>query len=171
MMRDLPYASLLNNKEFEKYYEEYIRKRKIPKERILSNKDDLRKIHNELWKTVQELYVESEGGIYIDNIGYFCHVIQPKRKWRISGLTNRPEMPRTNGYRYRHMVIELHDSRNGLYMINNKKIFYHIYKSILPHVRDKMNKKKYKLRIKEIASYIKCKKERGSQRKLRSLYK
>lgn len=135
-------------------------KRKTQKRQIKST-TDLNKMHRDIWDAVRILYEESEGGVYINNFGYFCHVIKPHRKWKISGLTKAPIKASTNGYPFRHVLLE----------VGYKNRYYHVFRSISTRLRKRLDKliseKRYKLRLNEVISYKNCTKRKN----IVSLYK
>lgn len=143
--------SLLDKSEFPIYYRSIMSQTKVRAKREIKSTEDINKIHKMIWETIRDMYERSEGGVYIENIGYFCHVIKLSRKWGMNNLTNTPIKPSTNGYPYRHVVLEM----------EGKRRYYHIFRSILPTLKKKLDKmaghKRYKLRINEVISYNNCK--------------
>lgn len=153
--------NLLDKSEFPIFYSAIMDRKKRTAKRKIKSKRDLNLIHSAIWSTITRLYEESEGGVYIENVGYFCHVIKTHRKWVVNPLTDAPTRPRTNGYPYRHVVLDMGKQRRC----------YHIFRSIQTHLRKKLGRlspeKRYKLRFNEVVSYINCTKKR----KVVSLYK
>ena len=51
------------------------------------DKNDILECQSLIWKVIRDRYLEDEGGVYINNIGYLCHKINPNRKIYLNKLT------------------------------------------------------------------------------------
>lgn len=122
-----------------------MKQRRIKNRRALSDRDEILKIQALIWETVVEHYIENEGGVYIDNFGYLCHIIRPKKKFIIFRAKNEVARMKTDGYKYDHMVFD--------FMPVNK--YFHV--CVLPFLQKKckmiMNKgRRYKFLYKEVCN-------------------
>lgn len=63
---------------FVTYYKDYARHKKHS---VLEDRVAVSRILCELWKTVGDHFLTNEGGVYLDNIGYICHVIRPRKRY------------------------------------------------------------------------------------------
>lgn len=149
----IPHKSLTNNKEFYLYYREICASYKKREERAIKRESEVRSIHLEIWKVISEMYEEAEGGVYIDNLGYFCHVVNPIRSWGVK-FKGAIQRMKTNGYMYNHIVLDFKGWTQP----------YHIYKNIIYGLNRNMMrltpKKRYKFLINEIKSYRRCNRAR-----------
>lgn len=57
-------------------------------------------------KTIAERYINNEGGVFISNFGYLCHIMKPDRKLYINAFTNDIALKHTRGYTYRHLCLD-----------------------------------------------------------------
>lgn len=55
-------------------------------------KDVLRKVEA-FFEAFSQLYIEKQGGVYLKDFGYFCHIKSPKRIYNKKGILYRPEFP------------------------------------------------------------------------------
>ena len=65
-----------------------------------------------IWKTIAEHYIRNEGGVYLDNIGYLCHIIRPEKKFSIRGKLSKKRVM-AGGYGYRHVCLQMEMTRLG----------------------------------------------------------
>lgn len=96
---------------------------------VMASYSDFKKVIEAIWKTVRHRYIYNEGGVYIDNIGYLCHIIRPESKpgnsIRIS--VRNKKRKKKGGYNYRHISIPVGRSRKS---VLSKYIFLEPLKSI-----------------------------------------
>lgn len=83
--------------------------------KTLKGYSEFREVTTAIWKTVRDHYVHNEGGVYIDNIGYLCHVIRPESKEgnavRLSARMKRRK--KRGGFSYRHVSIPIEKTRSA----------------------------------------------------------
>lgn len=150
MRKNLEYMS---NQKFFQYYKKLYKHRKQNKENTIRTRTELLEVNSAIWNAIREDYIDNEGGVFINGMGYFCHVIAPNYRFRISNLTGKLMYPNTGGYRYRHtMLNDLPKSQS--------KVFFHMMhdmkKSVQNKCKELMNKgRRYKFCFNEICSYIK----------------
>lgn len=73
-------------------------------------KNDILECQSLIWKVIRDKYLDNEGGVYINNIGYLCHKINPNRKIYLNKLTGTINRRGTGGYSYVHTCIEFYAS-------------------------------------------------------------
>lgn len=92
---------------------------------------DILKIQSELWREVAEQYLNNNDGVYLEHIGYLCHVLfdtKPKyivrKNVRASSNTEEgyefyPDvrLMGTNGYRYTHTVLDFADTKRFFHLV------------------------------------------------------
>ena len=61
------------------------------------DKNDILECQSLIWKVIRDRYLEDEGGVYINNIGYLCHKINPNRKIDLNKLTGTINRRGTGG--------------------------------------------------------------------------
>lgn len=81
------------------------------------DKNDILECQSLIWKVIRDKYLDNEGGVYINNIGYLCHKINPNRKIYLNKLTGTINRRGTGGYSYVHTCID--------FMPRNK--YFHLY--------------------------------------------
>ena len=81
------------------------------------DKNDILECQSLIWKVIRDRYLEDEGGVYINNIGYLCHKINPNRKIYLNKLTGTINRRGTGGYSYVHTCMD--------FMPRNK--YFHLY--------------------------------------------
>lgn len=157
----VPYKSVINKDDFIDFYRAFCSRKICANRRQIKDVRAVNRVHLQIWKTISDMYKNAEGGVFIDGIGYFCHVIKPDRKWGMCKMLDVPIRYKTNGFPYRHMVVDS--------MIKPRR-FYHIHKSILPFLFSELKRltpiKRYKLMMREVKSYMNC----SRRRKIVSLY-
>lgn len=155
-----PYVTLVDY-DFVDFYRTIMGRKKNTTKRQIRGMREIHVVHREIWREIYKSFVEVEGGVYIDGIGYFCHIMNPRRKWRLNSLTKLPRKHRTNGYRYNHILLNVTRSNQ----------YYCMYKYLTDDLKKKLNiltpSKRYKFRLREVKSHINCSK----RRKIVSLYK
>lgn len=132
-------TSICNN-YFVSFYKRMMKRKQVGKKRIISDRYKVKKLQNIIWETVLEHYIQNEGGVYIDNFGYLCHIINPKRNFGINHLIGEVMNIHTNGHRYRHVVLDF----------SPKSQYYHIDLSTL--TKRKSRNKKYKFLYREVCA-------------------
>lgn len=133
---------LITGKAFIEYYRAMMSKysKYVRKHRELRNKIDVLEVQNTIWETVKEHYINNEGGVNVDHIGYFCHIVRPERKMAISRYKKGIVRAFTNGYIYRHIVLSKF----------SKDRYFHIYKCVTIDIKNKckdMMKKGYPYKL------------------------
>ena len=96
-------------------------------------KNDILECQSLIWKVIRDKYLDNEGGVYINNIGYLCHKINPNRKIYLNKLTGTINRRGTGGYSYVHTCID--------FMPRNK--YFHLYISPALTKVDLVNFKSY----------------------------
>lgn len=141
----------LADKRFIAYYHKIMAEesKRAQYKRLILEKSEVMKIQHELWKTVREHYIENEGGVYISNLGYLCHIMRPKRKLFANHISNTIIRMQTNGYLFRHVCLDF----------SPKLQYFHLYKSIIKTVKHECNKrlkkgKRYKFLYNEVIAWI-----------------
>lgn len=144
----------VSNPKFVRYYRTMCSNHRSRRVRCILNHREVMKIQDTIWETVADMYKEKEGGVYIDNIGYFCSVMVPRTSWGISGLTGKPLRPGTNGYLYRPVVFDF-----------RRHQYYHIHKALNQNLirlmKRKSQERRLKLYLNDVKSYRKCFGERN----------
>ena len=64
---------------FATFYKDYA---KHKKHSVLKDRKAIGDIAFKLWETVGDHFLTNEGGVYLDNIGYICHVIRTKKTYK-----------------------------------------------------------------------------------------
>lgn len=132
------------------FYSFYRRMMRLYKKKkgLIKDRNDLMDLQSLIWETVADHYLNNEGGVYIDNIGYLCHMMIPCKMLRVSDLFGTLIHGSTNGYKYKHMVLCL-DSDKTYFQLD-------ISKALQKKSNDKMSKgKRYKFLYREVMSKIK----------------
>lgn len=73
-----------------------------------------------VWHTILEHYLENEGGVYLENLGYLCHMIIPNQSVGNKICTLNGKAYR-NGYRYRHVCLEIRRNRAHYFYLDLSK--------------------------------------------------
>lgn len=109
-------GTTVSSKYFAFYYHRVMRgDRKKPKKGMIIDPKEILNIQNEIWKTVADHYINNDGGVYIDHIGYLCHIIVPRQSYVASKYFVRRQS--TNGYRYKHIGLEIEKERRYYHLI------------------------------------------------------
>lgn len=81
-----------------KAYDFYRQKRKTPAEGI--NEYNLyKKAVSGLFNVISDMMTESEGGVYIEGIGYFCNIAYPN-EWKINNTKGKSLFQKLKKYQY-----------------------------------------------------------------------
>lgn len=114
----------MNNQYFVSYYFNLMKSRGFSK-RIIKDRSEVLRLQSIIFKTIKEHYVENEGGVYIDNIGYLCHVIRPNRRFFVNKVAKDVIRFKTDGFKYNHIVLDLFGRKKYfyLYMSDSLKLF------------------------------------------------
>lgn len=133
------------NVYFVPFYRSLLKKRAARYKHVLSSKEEILECQSLIWRTVAEHYIENDGGVYINNIGYLCHIICPVRKLSICKITNDINRKHTDGYKYTHDCMD--------FLPKNKYFHLVVQKSLRKKCHDLMNKgKRYKFLYREVQS-------------------
>lgn len=138
----MKHSTIYSNYFVSYYHKQMISKKGLMK-RTIMDRSEVLSLLSLIWKTVSEHYLENDGGVYIDNIGYLCHMIVPHQKFGISRITNDVIRMGTNGYKYNHTVLDF----------SSYKRYYHLVISdyLKKKSKNKMNKgKRYRFLYNEV---------------------
>ena len=102
---------------FLRFYRSIMSKNGKRRKHTIVDKNDILECQSLIWKVIRDRYLEDEGGVYINNIGYLCHKINPNRKIYLNKLTGTINRRGTGGYSYVHTCID--------FMPRNK--YFHLY--------------------------------------------
>lgn len=97
--RSLP-IGWLKRPYFVTFYKDYV---KYKRHSVITDRKDVANILCELWKTVGDHFLTNEGGVYLDNIGYICHVIHTKKRYKY--FDNEVMENNSDGNRYDCAII------------------------------------------------------------------
>lgn len=146
--REFKGTSVLDPK-FVRYYRTMCSNHRSRRKRCIMDPYAVLRIQDAIWSVVSEMYEEKEGGVYVDNIGYFCTVMAKRHSWGICSLNGRPMRQGTNGYLYRPIVFDFRPRQ-----------YYHIHKALnmdlTKRMKIKSQSKRLKLFLREVKSYRKC---------------
>lgn len=111
---------------FVAYYHHIYKRKGGYKKGTISNYDEVLKLLSTIWETVYEHYMETDGGVYIDNIGYLCHPIIPaEQKFIVTKTFDNVIREETNGRAYRHTVLDFAEPKRFYHLVlqeyNRKK--------------------------------------------------
>ena len=62
---------------FAAYYHRLMKRKNGFKKGMIRDRGEVLRLLSIIWKTVSEHYVEADAGVYVDNVGYLCHVLIP----------------------------------------------------------------------------------------------
>lgn len=102
---------------FLRFYRSIMSKNGKRRKHTIVDKNDILECQSLIWKVIRDKYLDNEGGVYINNIGYLCHKINPNRKIYLNKLTGTINRRGTGGYSYVHTCID--------FMPRNK--YFHLY--------------------------------------------
>lgn len=142
---------LITQSDFATFYKKFMKKRKGRK-RVISDRYEICRLQSIIYKTIQEHYLNNEGGVYIDNLGYLCHRIIPHQSFVKSHFGDDISKLGTNGYKYRHECLDF------LWMKKNHRSYYHLILSGLLQKRcDRLmwDGLKYKFLYREVFAKMK----------------
>lgn len=142
----------LFDKKFISFYYHIMARYRVGIKKTVFDVKDLRKIQSEIFKTIREHYVNNDGGVYINNLGYFCHMMVPESRMAITPFNKTIRYEHTNGYMFKHLVL---DDRKG----TGK--YYSIFSDVLALVKKESNTKikngkRYKFLYREVESEKEC---------------
>lgn len=109
----------ISSSYFVSYYRRLMRNKRRKdghKRGTLSNCTECLALLSLIWETVAEHYLQNEGGVYIDNIGYLCHMLIPNQRFGIDPITKDIRRINTNGYRYNHTVLDFGDPKRFFHL-------------------------------------------------------
>lgn len=130
---------------FVPFYRSLTAKKKTKRRHVISDRRDIMQCHSLIWKTIRDHYLENEGGVYINNIGYLCHVIRPVRTLYINPVTKDINRKGTDGYKYSHECMD--------FMPKNKFFHLVLQPALKKKSRNLMNSgRRYKFLYREVQS-------------------
>lgn len=141
---------------FVSFYHKIMRRNEILKKRSISSRRKVLRALSLILETISDRYLLNEGGVYLRNIGYLCHIMNPVRKRRLSNVTGDMVRKHTDGYLYRHVCLDFSekgryyhlynfktvDDRIKMYMKTNNKTYKFLYRI----VRSEMKRRRFKVR-------------------------
>lgn len=128
---------------FAAYYHRLMKRKNGFKKGMIRDRGEVLRLLSIIWKTVSEHYVEADAGVYVDNVGYLCHVLIPGQRFTVRRDLDIVSRLGTNGYLYNHLAMDFADSKR----------YYHfvIQDSLKKKLRVKMNKgRRYRFMYNEI---------------------
>lgn len=90
---------------FYKFYKDACERNVKKRKRLVADRTEVQRIQSLLWKTVAEHYINNIGGVYLDDIGYLCHIIRPNRNFVVNKKLGIIKREKTDGYLYKHFVL------------------------------------------------------------------
>lgn len=101
-------------RNFVPFYRAMMKRSPKRRKHIILDEKEITRCHSMIWMKVKEHFMEDEGGVYIDNIGYLCHMINRTRNIYLTPFKKRLVNRETNGYLYDHVCYDFHP-RNQYY--------------------------------------------------------
>lgn len=146
----------ISTHHFVSFYHKIMQRNEVFKKRSISSRKRALKALSLILETIYDRYVLNEGGVYLRNIGYLCHIMNPVRKRRLNLKTGDMYRKFTDGYLYKHICLDFNEKGRyyhlfpfptlnveiRLYMRSNNKTYKFLYRII----RSEMNRKKFKVR-------------------------
>ncbi len=127
------------------FYRSIMARRRSRHRHVISDARDIIECQSLIWKTVADHYLENEGGVYINNIGYLCHVICPVRSLSINRVTGDINRKGTDGYKYTHCCVD--------FLPRNKFFHLVVQDALKRKSRELMNAgRRYKFLYREVQS-------------------
>lgn len=112
----------ISSRAFYTFYRDHIKSKRRSKKNSIKGRQKVLDLQATIWETVAEHYLENQAGVYIDNIGYLCHMIKPERDLSISPFVNEIKYINSNGYKYRHLALELSDKKRYFHLFLNTNL-------------------------------------------------
>lgn len=135
----------ITDQGFRHFYRSMISKNGRRRKHYISDNKDIMECQSLIWKVIRERFEEDEGGTYINNIGYLCHVISPNRRIYLNPVTNTINRRGTGGYLYSHTCID--------FMPRNRYFHLYIMPELVRKCRRLMNGgRRYKFLYREVES-------------------
>lgn len=99
------------------YYREWCRR---ARKKAMKDDKAIMKIRTLLMETIEEHYLNNEGGVYLENIGYLCHMVVPNRKLlSYTGVgTKFLTRKKMNGFYYKHLCIPIEKKGTKYYNLD-----------------------------------------------------
>lgn len=98
----------LGNVDFGSFYKSYLKGRKDSEKSVIPRRDDVLVCQSAIWRAIANNYLSNDGGVFIDHVGYLCHMIKPTRAKHQGPF--KPKRPRkADGYKYYHFCLNLSD--------------------------------------------------------------
>lgn len=147
MIMYLDYAFRMADSPFVKFYRSILNQSNLGKSAMIADRKEVLRCQSLIWDVIAKSYLRNDGGVYINNLGYLCHVIRPKARINPNNPYYRKGVNREalEGYRYIHVC----------YDFNLKNTYFRIEPSerIKLACRIYMNKgKRYKFLYREVES-------------------
>ncbi len=76
---------------FAAYYHRLMKRKNGFKKGMIRDRGEILRLLSIIWKTVSEHYVEADAGVYVDNVGYLCHVLIPGQRLPSAGPGHREQ--------------------------------------------------------------------------------
>lgn len=141
---------------FVSFYHKIMQRNEILKKRSIPSRTKVLKALSLVLETISDRYIANEGGVYLRNIGYLCHIMSPVRRRRVNPLTGDMYRKHTDGYLYKHVCLDFSeggryyhlynfptlDAKIKEYMRKNNKTYKFLYRI----VRSEMKRRKFKVR-------------------------
>lgn len=87
------------------FYRSILNQSKRGKAAMIPDRKETLRCQSLIWDVIAKSYMRNDGGVYIDNVGYFCHLVNPKRMYRVTrwkdGTVAMTRQGR-DGYNYIH---------------------------------------------------------------------
>lgn len=112
------------------YYKRFCRTILKLKPTDIVSKPEYNKIQGVLWKTIKEHYLNNEGGVCINNLGYFCHLAEIKQQTYAKRVISKYIF--TNGYKYVSLLWRFPFTKKF-------QTYYFVMDSIVPGFRRERN--------------------------------
>ena len=96
---------------FAAYYHRLMKRKNGFKKGMIRDRGEVLRLLSIIWKTVSEHYVEADAGVYVDNVGYLCHVLIPGQRFTVRRDLDIVSRLGTNGYLYNHLAMDFADSK------------------------------------------------------------
>lgn len=101
---------------FVSFYHKQMRRKNGMKKGTISDRDEVLSLLSIIWQTVAEHYLNNDGGVYVEHIGYLCHMMIPGRKFYVSKMTGDVCRMGTNGIKYNHTCLDFGDTKRYFHL-------------------------------------------------------
>lgn len=96
----------VHNRKFVVYYRNLIGRSRYLRRHMIARELDILKCLSLILFVIAKNYVENEGGVFLKRIGYLCHIINPKTKFREYKRTGEICYKRSDGFKYHHICLD-----------------------------------------------------------------